>query len=84
MINIYNCSWLDKLYGLTVWPFIFYRAKVDDISPCNVKHEEYHYHHQARWLVLPWFIVYGFLFLFHGYKNHPWEVLAREAENERD
>ncbi len=78
---IYNCKWLGRHYGMTIWPFIFYRATREDLSPWNREHEEFHWRHQLQWLVVPWFIIYGIMWLMYGNDN-PWEKLAKEAESD--
>jgi hypothetical protein len=91
-INIYNQTWLSwakwvskkGATGMTVWPYIWYGLSAGEVSPSLRKHEEYHWHHQKRWLVLPWFVVYWLVILKTGYWDHPWEVLARNAEGEQD
>ena len=87
-INIYNQMWLSWFKwvsksgagGLTIFPFIFYYNAREDVGARLRRHEQYHWHHQLRWLVLPWYVVYWLIFLFTGYHNHPWEQLARGAE----
>jgi len=79
MINRYSQKWIPFGYkGYTMWPFIFYY----DAQPEDwlVRHEEYHYWHQFRWFVIPWYVVYWVMYMFYGYDEHPWEILAREAE----
>lgn len=87
-IEIYNCSWLkllNRLYGqnivgMTIFPFIFYKMPGDEVTGRLRRHEEYHWYHQLRWLVIPWYIVYWGMLIIYGYENHPWEKLARGAE----
>ena len=87
-INIYNCHWLSWVKwvskkgaaGLTVWPFIFYGMPKSGVGGRLRRHEEYHWWHQIRWLVLPWHVAYWSIFLVTGYWEHPWEKLARNAE----
>lgn len=93
IVNIYNRKWVRWWYRLlsgnqnaeraaiAIWPFIFWGPAKETIGAAWRRHEEFHLHHQARWLVIPWFVVYGILYLKYGYWNHPWEVAAREAEN---
>lgn len=91
-MNIYDCEWVRFLYRLfsghenaeraaiTVWPFIFWGPEEETIGDRWRRHEEFHLHHQARWLVIPWYIVYGILYVRFGYDNHPWEKMASKAE----
>ena len=89
MINLYNQHWVfsvvpddHEVEGICVCPFIFYTCAKGHVPEGLRRHEEYHWRHQLRWLVIPWFIVYGVLWIFYGYYQHPWEKLAREAEND--
>lgn len=83
MINIYNIKWLPwRWHSIAICPFIFYYYARDDVSPWLRRHEEYHWHHQLRWLVIPWFIIYGLMWLHYGYKKHPWERAANNAARE--
>ena len=88
MINIYSQKWLSWLKwvskngagGLTLCPFIFYWNSKSQVPIRLRRHEEYHWHHQAQWFILPWFVTYWVIFLFTGYYDHPWEIAARRAE----
>jgi len=87
MINIYSQNWVFKIVpghyeqeGITIWPFIFYTCTKEALTEPLRRHEEYHWRHQLKWLVIPWYIVYWILRLKYGYWNHPWEELARRAE----
>ena len=90
MINFYSQKWLSWAKwvskkgagGLTIFPFIWYWNERSDVSKTLRRHEEYHWHHQLRWLILPWFIAYWIIFVSTGYWDHPWERLARRAERE--
>ena len=77
MINRYECKRLPFGWrGITLCPFIFYSDSEADVPDWLRKHEEYHWHHQLRWLVIPWLVVYGLLWLWYGYQFHPWEIAA--------
>jgi hypothetical protein len=66
----------ESLSAVCVWPFIWYEEHVYD-DPCLQVHERYHWQDQLRWLVIPWFIVYGILRPFQrGGTGH---FLEREA-----
>lgn len=86
MINLYSQKWVLRLVpgtheqeAICVWPFIFYSCEKAVVSDRLRRHEEYHWHHQLRWLVIPWFVIYGLMWLQYGYSAHPWEKLARAA-----
>jgi len=88
IINVYMqkwlvwCKWVSKkgAGGMTIWPFIFYSMGKMEVSTRLREHEEFHWPHQLRWIVIPWFIAYWVIFIFTGYYDHPWERMAREAE----
>ncbi len=82
MINFYNCRWLGRLYGITIWPIILYREQKDNVLDRMRKHEEYHWHHQLKWGIIPWFVAYFFLWLQFGYSRHPFEIAAKKASGE--
>jgi len=90
MINLYSQKWIawQRIYmgkdvkplGFTFWPFIFYRNSKEEVPSWLRLHEEFHWWHQLKWLVIPYHLIYVILWIFYGYKDHPWEKLARLAE----
>lgn len=89
---LYNQRWIKwqkiymgkdiEPYGWCAWPFIFFRDSRADVSGRMIRHEMYHYKRQCRLLWFPFVYDIGYLYLWlkHGYWDHPWEKLAREAE----
>ncbi len=72
-------SWV---YAFVVWPFIFYEPKAWG-EECVQVHERYHWMDQLRWLLLPWFLVYGMLAIFYGGRErHPLEREAYRRQRE--
>lgn len=55
--------------GLTVWPFVFYRGKLNETF---VNHERIHLRQQIELLVLPFFVIYilHYLINFIRYADH--------------
>lgn len=58
--------------GLTVFPFVFLRARTERDFGILVHHERIHIRQQAELLVLPFFIWYFLEYLFRliQYRNH--------------
>ena len=90
-MNIYNQGWIKMfwgggkagwIYGLTIWPFIFFSCEKGKVTPWLRYHEQYHYMMQRRWLVIPRWLAYGFYLLRDGYDNHPYEKAANEYADE--
>ena len=72
----------EPAHAVTVWPFIVYEPQFWD-DKCVQLHERYHWIEQLRWLVLPWFAVYGILSLrYGGGRGHPLEKAAYRLEDE--
>jgi hypothetical protein len=90
MINIYNQKWVHKFVpypdtyyeAVMWWPFIIYTHPKEEIPDRLRRHEEFHWNHALRWGVIPWYIAYWFLHAQYGYKDNPFEIMAREAEND--
>jgi len=92
-MNVYKQKWLVPLFrifsgrkkakkaAITLWPFVLYSVGKDEVNERWRNHENFHLKHQAKWGVLPWYPIYGVLYLIHGYEDHPWEKLARKAED---
>ena len=71
----------EKVYAVTLWPFIFYEPHVR-YDEGVLAHERYHWNHQLKWLVIPWFIVYVSLLPFYGgFRKHPIERPAYELQD---
>ena len=71
-----------SVHAVTLWPFIFYEKQIRH-DPAIQAHERYHWKDQMRWLVLPWFIVYGALLPFYGgFRKHPMERPAYRLQDE--
>ncbi len=88
-INIYSQPWVSKFiphdyefFDIVVFPFIIYSCGKEEVSRSHRKHAEFHWWHQLRWLVIPYFIAYWIMRLRYSYWEHPWEIMAREAEDE--
>jgi len=77
-IVILHLSWPfpKHVHAVTLWPFIIYECLVAD-NPAIKAHEQYHWHDQKKWWVVPWFIAYICLLPFYGGgRKHPMEKSA--------
>lgn len=45
--------------GLTIFPFIFISHKKESCPEWLLRHEQVHIKQQLRWLILPFFVIYG-------------------------
>jgi len=86
-VDLYNQKWIkifwgggqkDWIYGVTIWPFIFYSCPKEKVTRWLRYHESYHYTMQKRWLVLPRWIAYWYYLIIDGYENHPYEKAAND------
>ena len=86
-MEIYNQGWIrflwgggrpDWIYGLTIWPFIFFSCPKEKVTKWLRYHEQYHYMMQARWLVVPRWMAYGYYLMMVGYEKHPYEKAAND------
>ena len=76
--------------GLTVWPFVFYRGKLNETF---VNHERIHLRQQIELLILPFFVIYILHYLINfiryvehdkAYRNIIFEKEAYGNENNLD
>ena len=72
----------EYVHAVTLWPFIIYENWTKDDQALQA-HEEYHWHDQMKWLVVPWFIAYICLLPFYGGgRNHPMEKPAYAVQDQ--
>ena len=70
--------------GVTIYPFVFlkdHNLKEDDVL---VNHESIHLKQQLELLVLPFYILYGFEFLFRLVQYKRWKTAYRNISFERE
>lgn len=77
--------------GLTAYPFVFFKYRMDKENPVFVNHERIHLRQQLELLILPFFIWYFLeyliLLLKYNNKNHAYRSISFEREaytNESD
>ena len=54
-------SWVIKIWGITLWPFIIVRGKADALT---IRHETIHIRQQAELLVVPFYALYVGFWLY--------------------
>ena len=90
-IVLYNKSFLKRLRinGICLWPFIIFSEPRDHCSERLMRHELEHFYQAKRYLVLPFYVLYGLRWLvnlvkyrdtFLAYYRIGFEVQARQAE----
>lgn len=77
--------------GLTAYPFVFLKYRVDKENPVFINHERIHLKQQLELLILPFFIWYVLEYLIYllkyGNKNRAYRSVSFEREaysNESD
>ena len=77
--------------GLTAYPFVFLKYRVDKENPVFINHERIHLKQQLELLILPFFIWYVLEYLIYllkyGNKNRAYRSISFEREaysNESD
>ena len=58
-------SWVIKIWGITLWPFILIRGKADAMT---VQHETIHIRQQAELLVVPFYVLYIGFWLYRWWQ----------------
>lgn len=92
MIVIVSNYFIPKGFrGLTLFPFVFLRDEKDKRNAVLINHERIHLRQQVELLIVPFFILYGFEFLFrfiqHKDFNRAYRSISFEQEaytNEKD
>ncbi len=58
-------SWVIKVWGITLWPFIIIRGKADALT---IQHETIHIRQQAELLVIPFYVLYLGFWLYRWWQ----------------
>ena len=66
--------------GVTLPPFGIFILAERIHSERLIRHEQAHWAQYERMGALGFYITYAWLWLRHGYRNHPLEIEARAAE----
>jgi hypothetical protein len=70
-------SWIN---GITIYPFIFFKQRKEDISDRLFRHELEHIYQVRREGWLKFYIKYLYYQIRLGYRNIPYEVEARAVQ----
>ena len=70
--------------GLTIYPFVFLKNTQLRNDEVLINHESIHLKQQLELLVLPFYIVYGFEFLFRLLQYKHWKMAYRNISFERE
>lgn len=90
--------WLGKYAGITLFPFVlfYYGNKSEKRIKKILNHESIHIQQQLEMLVIPFYIVYGFFYLWNfiskfttighdeAYRQIPFEIEAYENDDNLD
>ncbi|MEN9910427.1 MAG: hypothetical protein RLZZ540_3586 [Bacteroidota bacterium] len=70
--------------GLTAYPFVFLKYRIDKENPVFINHERIHLRQQLELLILPFFIWYFLEYLVrllqYSNKNHAYRNISFERE----
>ena len=79
-------NWLPLRYtwigGITLGHHIYFKRSEADVTPEMLKHEMCHVAQIDKHGLVGFYLKYLWYSLRHGYKNNPFEVEARAAENQ--
>lgn len=64
--------------GMVLWPWVWFKRTPDQVSDRLYRHELQHCYQVKRMGRFKFYTTYLWLLARHGYKNHPYEVEARE------
>lgn len=97
-INIFNSkipqmlSIFINIGAITLWPFVIYRYKKEDVSEITLNHEAIHIRQQEELWVIGFYILYvyywlkNFFFVYHdsniAYYNIPFEIEAYKNQED--
>jgi hypothetical protein len=72
-------SWIA---GITIYPFIFFKQKKEDVSDRLFRHELEHIYQVRAMGWLKFYISYLWIGLRHKHKTHPYEEQARKVQHD--
>lgn len=70
--------------GLTVFPFVFLKNSRFKTDYVLINHEKIHLKQQLEMLLIPFYLVYGFEFLFRLFQYKNWNSAYRNISFERE
>ncbi len=83
---IYNSKipkWLGYK-GMAIYPFIFISYSCIDCPARVIKHEKIHIKQQLKWLIIPFFIVYGLDYIVGRIKGLNHDEAYRDIRFEKE
>ncbi|KPK74250.1 MAG: hypothetical protein AMJ84_00235 [Acidithiobacillales bacterium SM23_46] len=83
---VYNAWWMRRGWGMVFWSWMWFGLKESEVSDRHYRHELQHCYQVKRKGRLWFLISYALLWLRHGafwggYRNHPYEVEARQHQD---
>ena len=70
--------------GITIFPFMFLKAKALKGNTVLINHEKIHLQQQLELLIIPFFMIYGFEFLIRLVQFGNWKLAYRNVSFERE
>ncbi|MFD1614893.1 hypothetical protein [Gelatiniphilus marinus] len=70
--------------GLTIFPFVFLKLSRYKTNYVLINHEKIHLKQQLEMLLVPFYLVYGFEFLFRLIQYKKWHLAYRNISFERE
>ena len=78
--------WIFRLMprwaGMVIYPYVLFKRGPDEVSDRLFRHELEHYYQVQRVGWWKFYTTYLFYNLTEGYKNNPYEIEARNREND--
>jgi hypothetical protein len=75
---------LLKAEGLTIFPLIWVVYSKEKCPGWLLNHEKVHIKQQKKWLLFPWFAIYGCDYLWGRFKNMSHDEAYRNTRFEKD
>jgi len=70
--------------GLTIFPFVFLKNSRFKTDYVLINHEKIHLKQQLEMLLIPFYLIYGFEFLFRLFQYKNWNLAYRNISFERE
>lgn len=73
---------LKPNWAIVLWPFVLFNAPRARVTERWFRHELQHCYQVQKLGRLRFYTTYLWLLMKHGYQDHPYEIEAREKEND--
>lgn len=70
--------------GITIFPFVFLKLRQFKNDVVLINHEKIHLRQQLEMLIFPFYLVYGFEFLFGLFQYKNWSLAYKNISFERE